>query len=160
MPFFLKVHCNYTGVRRFVTAYEDGVVWRMLTQKAKDKAKAIVFWEKHGLRATMDAFPVKRSTLFSWKKQLKEGHGKLTSLNEKKRMPKTKRKRIWPSEVIRKVKDIRHDPLHPNLGSEKIYPLLLVFCEANNLKCPKPATITRIIADDPEQDAPPVTVNA
>lgn len=151
MPFFHKIHCKYTGVKGFVTAYQDGVVWRMLTQKAKDKAKALVFWEKHGLRATIDAFSAKRSTLFEWKKQLKEGQGKLVSLNEKKRTPKRTRKRDWPFEVREKIKQMRHDPLHPNLGSEKIYPLLLTFCKEKNLPCPKSATITRIIADDPEK---------
>lgn len=134
-----------------MTVYRDGITWRMLTQKAKDKAKALVFWEKHGLQATMDAFSAKRSTLFEWKRQLKEGQGKLISLNEKKRIPKTKRKRIWPFEVIQKIKQIRYDPLHPNLGPEKIYSLLLEFCKEKYLACPTPATITRIIADDPEK---------
>lgn len=151
MPFFHKIHGKYTGVRGFVTAYNDGVIWRMLTQKAKDKAKTLVFWEKHGLQATMDAFPVKRSTLFVWKRQLKQGQGKLISLNEKKRIPKNKRKRIWPSAVIQKIRDIRRDPVCPNLGPEKIHPLLVIFCKEQSLPCPKPATITRIIADDPEK---------
>lgn len=123
----------------------------MLTQKAKDKAKALVFWEKHGLEATIDAFPVKRSTLFEWKKKLKESGGKLLSLNEKKRTPFHTRKRDWPFEVRQKIKQIRHDPLHPNLGPEKIYPLLLTFCKEQNFACPKSATITRIISDDPEK---------
>jgi len=91
----------------------------MLTQKAKDKAKVLIFWEKHGLEATIDAFPVKRSALFEWKRQLKEGQGKLISLNEKKRTPKRKRKRIWPFEVIQKIKEIRHNSLHPNLLARK-----------------------------------------
>jgi len=151
MPFFHKIHCKYTGVKGFVTAYEDGLIWRMLTQKAKDKAKTPVFWEKHGLQATQDAFSVKRSTLFEWKRQLKAGQGKLISLNEKKRTPKTTRKREWPFEIRQKIKQIRHDPLHPNLGPEKIYPLLLTFCQARNLTCPKPSTLTRSIADDPEK---------
>ena len=151
MPFFHKIHCKFTNIKGFVKAYEDGVVWRMLTQKAKDKAKVLIFWEKHGLEATMDAFPVKRSTLFEWKKQLKEGQGKLVSLNQKKRTPKRKRKRIWPFEVIQKIREIRRDSLHPNLGPKKIYTLLLAFCKEKNLRCPKPATITRIIADDPKR---------
>jgi len=123
----------------------------MLTEKAKYKAKVISFWEKHGLVATLDAFPQKRPTLFLWKKKLKEGGGKLMSLNDKKRIPKTTRKREWSFEIRQKIKAIRHDPVCPNLGSEKIYPLLKVFCDQQNLKCPKPKTIARIIADDPEK---------
>lgn len=124
----------------------------MITEKAKQKAKVLVFWEKHGLQATMDAFPVKRSALFEWRKKFAESKGKPESLNEKKRIPKTKRKRIWPFEVRQKIKNIRTDvEQHPNLGSEKIYPLLLRFCQENNLTCPQPRTIARIIADDPEK---------
>ena len=151
MEFFNHQHCKFTGIKGFVNLYEDGLKYRMLTEKAKYKAKVLVFWEKHGLEATIDAFPVKRSTLFEWKRQLKEGQGKLIALNEKKRTPKHTRKRDWPFEVRQKIKEIRRDPLHPNLGPEKIYPLLLRFCKEKKLDCPKPATITRIIADDPEK---------
>jgi len=149
MAFFHKIHCKHTGAKGFVNAYEDGLRYRMLT--AKYKAKVLVFWEKHGLAATKDAFPVKRSTLFKWKKKLKESGGKLLSLNEKKRTPKHTRKRDWPFEIRQKIKAIRHDPLHPNLGPEKIYPLLQMFCKERNLPCPSPATITRIISGDPEK---------
>jgi transposase InsO family protein len=151
MAFYNHWHCKFTGIKGFVNLYEDGLRYRMLTEKAKYKAKVLVFWEKHGLVATMDAFPVKRSTLFLWKQALKSGGGKLLSLNEKKRIPKNTRKRGWPLEIRQKIKQIRQGPLHPNLGPEKIYPLLLKFCEEQRHKCPEARTIARIIADDPEK---------
>ena len=151
MAFYQKIHCKYTGVKGFVNAYEDGLKYRMLTEKAKYRAKVLIFWEKHGLVATTDAFPVKRSTLFTWKKKFKEHGGKLLSLNEKKRTPQHTRKRDWPFEIRQKIKEIRHNPVSPNLGAEKIYSLLKSFCDIQNLKCPKPKTIARIIADDPEK---------
>jgi len=76
MAFYNKWHCKFTGIKGFVNAYEDGLRYRMLTEKAKYKAKLLVFWEKHGLVATMDAFSVKRSTLFLWKKKFKDNQGK------------------------------------------------------------------------------------
>ena len=60
----------------------------MITDKAKHKARVLAFWEKHGLTATLDAFPSKRSTLFNWKKQLKQGQGKLELLNDEQRTPR------------------------------------------------------------------------
>lgn len=152
MEFYNRIHCKYTGVKGFLTVYNDGLRYRyMITEKAKYKAKILAFWEKHGLEATTDAFPAKRSTLFEWKRKLKEGNGKPEALNEKKRAPKNTRRRDWPFEVRQKIKQIRHDPLHPNLGPDKIYPLLKKFCEEQNLKCPEIRTIARIIADDPEK---------
>ena len=152
MEFFNHWHCKYTGLKGFVNLYEYALKYSyMITEKAKYKAKVLVFWEKHGLAATMDAFSVKRSALFLWKQKLKNSGGKLESLDDKKRIPRTTRKREWPFEVRQKIKQIRYDPLHPNLGPEKIYPLLVKFCDEQNFKCPKPKTIARIIADDPEK---------
>ena len=50
---------------------------------------------------------------------------RIEALNEKSRAPQTKRRRIWPYEVIQEIKKLREE--HPNLGSEKIYPLLTEF---------------------------------
>ncbi|MBI4652984.1 transposase [Candidatus Kuenenbacteria bacterium] len=150
MEFYNHIHCKYTGVKGFLRLHNYALKWAyMITKKAKCKIKVLSFWEKHGLEATLDAFPVKRSTFFLWKKKLKESSGKLEALNEERRTPRTKRKRIWPCKIRDKIKNLREE--HPNLGPEKLYPLLLVFCNENNLICPKPRTVARIIADDPEK---------
>jgi len=118
----------------------------MITDKAQYKAKVLVFWEKYGLEATIEAFPVKRSTLFLWKKKVKKANGSFESLNEQKRTPKTSRKRIWSETIINEIKRLRWQ--YPNLGKDKIYPLLLEFCVSNHLvKCPKISTIGRLIKD-------------
>lgn len=142
----MHIHCKYTGIKGFVRLYQYGLKLRtMITDKAKSKAKILLFWEKHGLAATLDAFPVKRSTLFLWKKQFREGGQKMESLNEKSRAPHKKRKRLWPEEVIVEIKRLREE--HPNLGKDKIYPLLKGFCKKNQLPYPKPSTIGRLIKD-------------
>ncbi|MBZ1348868.1 MAG: hypothetical protein KY053_01370 [Candidatus Liptonbacteria bacterium] len=48
----------------------------MITTKAHQKARVLVFWEKYGLEAAMDAFKVKRRTLFYWKSQWEKGDKK------------------------------------------------------------------------------------
>jgi transposase InsO family protein len=150
MEFYNHIHCKYTGIKGFLNVYNYALKYRyMLTEKAKYKAKILVFWEKHGLEATLDAFPVKRSTLYLWKQQWEQGGKRIESLNEKSRAPRTKRKRIWPYEIIQEIKRLREE--HPNLGSEKIYPLLLEFCQDQELKCPRSRTIARIIADSPDK---------
>ena len=113
MAFYHHIYYKYTSTKGFVHAYEDGLRYRMLTEKAKYKAKVISFWEKHGLEATMDAFPVSKPILFLWKKKLKDNGGKLISLNDKKRIPKHTRKRDWPFRTRQKIKQIRHDHYTP-----------------------------------------------
>ena len=146
MVFFHHIHCKYTGIKGFVTLYNDALRYRyMITEKALKKAGILAFWEKHSLDATMEAFNIKRRSLFGWKRKLKEAGGKLEGLNDKSRVPRKKRKRIWRLEIISEIKRLRWD--HPNLGKEKLYPELKEFCERNNLVCPKPKTIGRLIKD-------------
>ena len=117
----------------------------MITQKALHKTKILVFWQKHGLEATLDAFPVKRRTLFNWQSRFKSGGLKPEALNDKSKAPKTKRKRLWLPAIIEEIKRLRWE--HPNLGKSKLYSELLEFCQDKNLKCPQISTIGRLIKD-------------
>lgn len=119
----------------------------MITEKAKHKARVLAFWDKHGRIAAEEAFGVTKKTLYNWKNQLKVGGGKLESLNDRSKRPKKIRSRRfeWPQSVKAEIKRLREE--HPNLGKDKIYPLLLKFCNKNNLSCPKPATIGNLIKD-------------
>ena len=93
----------------------------------------------------MEAFNVKARTLYEWKKKLKNGGNKPEALNEKSKAPRIRRKRIWSLEILNEITRLREK--YPNLGKEKIHPELLIFCKARDIKCPKPKTIGRIIAD-------------
>ena len=119
----------------------------MITEKAKHKASVLSFWQEHGTRATVEAFGIAKRTLYDWKKKQKEGEGKLESLNDKSKRPKKIRSRRdeWPETVRMEIRKLRED--HPNLGKEKIYPLLLKFCHEKKLICPKPATIGNLLKD-------------
>lgn len=119
----------------------------MITKKALEKARTLAFWEKHGIQATIDHSGKKERTLWLWKSQLIKGSGKLEALNEKSKSPRSKRKRLWPLEVIQEIKRIRDADVHPNLGKEKLYPELVKFCAAKGLKCPSITTIGRLIND-------------
>ena len=148
MEFFNHITSDIKGVRGFMTVYKDAIRYRyMITEKAIKKAKAVIFSEKHGLEATLDAFPHKRSTLYLWKQKWENGRKKIEALNEKSRAPKTKRKRLWPPEIAQEIKRLRSRDEHPNLGAEKIYPLLSGFCISGGLQCPKPRTIANLISD-------------
>jgi len=117
----------------------------MVTDKAKERQKILIFWEKHGLEATLDAFPVKRRTLFNWKARFNAAAGKLEALNAKSRAPQRKRKRVWDTRILEEIRRLRKE--HPNQGAQKLHPLLLDFCDIHGLSCPKPVTIERLIKD-------------
>ena len=117
----------------------------MITDTAKERTKILTFWKKYGEEAVEEAYGVKVRTLYRWQKKLKAGGGKLESLNPDSRTPKTKRKRLWDARILEELKRIRYE--HPNLGKEKLYPILLPFCTKLALPCPKPKTIGRLIGD-------------
>lgn len=146
MEFFNRIHCKYTGIKGFMTVYHDALRYRyMITKKALHRIKVLVFWEKHGLEVTLDAFPHKRSTLYLWKQQWVKGGKIPEALNEQSRIPRIKRKRLWNEAVLQEIKRLRRE--HPNLGEKKLYPLLSTFSATRGVSCPQPSTIGRIIRD-------------
>src|SRR3989344_5906027 len=59
---------------------------------------------------------------------------------------KAKRRTLWDVRIIEELKNLREK--HPNLGADKIHPLLLDFCDATGiLKHPSSSTIERLIKD-------------
>jgi transposase InsO family protein len=143
----MKIQSKYRGIRGFVTVYNHAVRYRyMITKQALERYKILIHWGKHGLESTVDAFSKSRRTLFYWKDLLDKGGGKPEALNPKNKAPKQKRKRIWDYRILEEIRKLRID--HPNLGKEKLYPLLMDFCDALGLGiCPKPMTIGRLLKD-------------
>lgn len=142
----MRIFNKNRGVRGSRTAQERHVRFAYMIQKeATRRAKIISFWKKHGLEATEEAYGVKRRTLFLWQRKLKDGNGKLESLNCGSKAPKKKRQRRYDYRIIDEIKRLRET--YPNLGEKKLYPLLKAYCTSHALVCPKPATIGRIIKD-------------
>jgi len=119
----------------------------MITKSAKKRARIIAFWDKHGLEAAMEAYEVKRSTLYGWKKDLNDGAGKLEALNVGSTRPQKVRSRIceWSPEIKDEIRKIREK--HPNLGKDKVYKEMVKWCKKSNHQCPSVTTIGRLIAD-------------
>lgn len=137
---------KFRGTKGFISTWERVLRFRyMISDTAKNRVRILAFWEKHGTGATEEAFGVKRRTLFLWQRKLKRCHGKLEALNPGSKAPKHKRKRSWDERIVQEIKRLRF--AHPNLGKEKIYPLLKKYCDERKLPCPKAKTIGRIIID-------------
>lgn len=142
----MQIHCKYSGIKGFINLYEYALKYSyMITDKAKGKAKILSFWAKHGLEATIDAFPVKRSTLFLWKKKLKDNNGNPEALNDKSKAPYKKRQRITDKRIEEFI--IAQRTEHPRLGKDKIKPLLNDHCLQQNIVSISESTIGRIIDD-------------
>ena len=136
------------GIRGFYKFAKYATNVSMIDETANKRYKILQFWKKHGLEATIDAFKVSRRTLYNWKKKLNLCTN-INMLSKQSTAPINKRKRAWPTEIYKKIQELRIK--HPNLAKEKIYPFLLAFCNDNSLKCPSIRTIGRIISDNPNK---------
>jgi len=118
----------------------------MITKQAKQRLKILNFWHQYGLKATFDAFRVKRSTLYYWQKMYQSNNCKLESLNPKSQAPLHRRKRLIDWRIIQEIRRLRND-VCPNMGKDKIKVFLDKFCQKNNLKSISASTIGRVIKD-------------
>ena len=143
----MRIRSNLKGTQGFVVAYNRLVRYRyMATEAAKRRLKILAHWERYGLESTMDAYGVKRRTLFYWKQRFETGGKKVEALNPGSRTPKQRRVRDWDQRIRDELRRLRDE--HPNLEKDKLYPLLATFVEGNGLgDCPKPSTIGRLIKD-------------
>ncbi len=142
----MRIFNKFKGTKGFISTWERVLRFKyMISEQAKQRCRILAFWEKHGTQATEEAFNIKRRTLFLWQQKLSRGYGKLESLNPGSKKPKSVRRRLWDEKIIEEIKRLRWE--HPNLGKDKLYPLLVIFCEARGLKCPKVKTIGRLIKD-------------
>ena len=145
----MKIQSKYRGIKGFVTVYNRAVRYAyMITKTALKRFKILEHWKKHGIESTIHAFEVSERTLWNWKDRLAKGAGKVESLNPCKRTPQNKRKRIWDHRILEEIRRLRSQEEHPNLGKEKLYPLIKDFVNANELgEVPSPKTIGRLITD-------------
>jgi transposase InsO family protein len=143
----MKIFNRFKGTKGFISTWERVIRFRdMITKEAKRRTRILNFWKQHGLLATQDAFKVSRRTLFDWQQRLSKGNGDVASLNPKTKAPKTRRKRSWDTRLLGEIKKLRID--HPNLGADKLLPLLLDFADVEGItRVPGSSTIERLIKD-------------
>jgi len=138
-------HCQgFSGMYNYGSKHFNPNI--MITDKAKERLRILKYWQKYGLEATKDAFGVKRSTLFYWKKIYKESDYRIDSLNPGKTIRKNKNRREIHPLILKEIKRLRIE-ICPNMDKEKIKKYLDVFCRKNNLELYSVSKIGRIIRE-------------
>lgn len=107
------------------------------------RLKVIKHSKRFGLASALSAYPVARSTLFLWKKKLKESQGRLSSLIPESTRPKRVRIMIIHPLILKEVERLRKK--HYRLGKQKIKPLLYEYCLKQGLKPPSASLIGKLI---------------
>jgi len=141
---------KYGHCKGFSSMYNYGLKHfnpnNMITNRAEERLRILIYWKKFGLEATKEAFNVKRSTLFSWQKKHRDSGNKLASLNLGKTIRKNKNKRYIHPLILKEIKHLRLE-VCPNMGKEKIKKYLDVFCKKNKLEVYSVSKIGRTIKE-------------
>lgn len=114
-------------------------------EEIEKRLKVLKFFDTYGSEATREAFGVSRSTVFLWKKKLKEAEGRITSLAPLSRVPKRRRCRETDPRIISFIRDYR--TFHPGVGKETIQPCLDQYCDEHGIASVSESTVGRVIKD-------------
>jgi len=120
----------------------------------KKRVEIIEFFDEFGEKAARKAFHKARSTIYLWKKKLKEEGGRLSALCPESKAPKSPREK---RKVNQSIEDfiIQYREKHPGVGKETIRPILDVYCQQLGLQSISESTIGRVIANLKERNLLP-----
>ena len=136
----------FHGIRGFERFAYYCYRFDMISQEAQRRYKMVLFYEKYGLDATLEAFEISKRTLYRYKALLQKGGNKIESLEPKSKAPKHPRQSTVPTETVAQIKKLREE--YPNIGKAKLYHLLKPWCTQHDLPLPSESTIGRVIAGD------------
>lgn len=113
------------------------------SQTVQFRLEVLSFFEKHGPRATLDAFKVSRATLYSWRKSLKDSRYNSASLIPKPTRPRRCRRMMTDERLLTFIRNLRES--NYRLGKAKIKILLNVYCDDLKLERISASLIGKII---------------
>ncbi len=119
----------------------------------EQKLKILKHIEKFGIKSAIHAFEVKKSSVYSWKKKLKENWNNHGCIQNQSTRPNKCRTRVgnWDYRIEEYIQKTRFQ--HPGLTKEKVWKLLCDYAKEESLhanpisKVPSIATVGRIISD-------------
>lgn len=143
----MRQFCIYKGIKGFVGLYNYGYKHtRMITKKATERMRILIFWRIHGFKATKDAFNVSRSSLFAWRQEYRKGGSKLEALNPGSQIRHHQQKRTIDCRIVVEIRRLCLE-VCPNMGKDKVKIFLDPFCEKAEIKSISVSTIGRVIKD-------------
>jgi putative transposase len=119
----------------------------------EQRLEILKFFDEFGLQATRRAFKLSRSTIFLWKKKIREASGKISALAPGNRAPLHRRKRITNPFIARFIIDYRTK--HPRADKTTITPVLASACIKAGIRPISESTVGRIIHDLKEKGSLP-----
>jgi len=137
------------GIKGLLRVAKLGLIDANMDDIVRKRLKILNHWHKFGLASTVDAFGVSKSTLYAWRKSLRQAGGNTVALKPVSKRPKRVRAPAWCPQIMAELKRLRQSI--PNLGKEKVFAKLVAFCQQHGLVLPSVSTIGRMIASAPDK---------
>ncbi len=128
--------------RFLMKTIQNSLAWES-SDVAKFRLHTINHHYKHGLRSTLDAFNIKKSTFYDWKKAYEQSRGRIISLVPKTTTPDHVRRMQTDWRLIEFIKQMRKD--YGNVGKNIIKPFLDAYTQKIGINSIGPTTIGKII---------------
>lgn len=114
-----------------------------ISNEAKFRIEVLNHFNKFGLDSTVNAYKLHKSTIYRWKKRLKQAEGQSSCLIPKSRRPNNLRQMKTDIRLVEMIRDLRH--LHYRIGKRKIKRILDKYAINLGIKSIAVDTIGKII---------------
>lgn len=128
--------------RILMKTLQNSLIWET-SDVAQYRLHVLNHYYRYGLHPTMDAFNVKKSTLYDWRKSYEQHHKRIIGLVPTSTKPKSVRAMETDWRLIEFIKEMRNE--HGNIGQNIIKPFIDVYAKELGISTIGLTTIAKII---------------
>lgn len=134
-----RFHHGYTAMMKTLNSslkYESN-------DPTKFRLHVLEYGKKHGVKATLDAFHIGRSTYYEWRQAFERSKGKLVSLVPRSTRPHHTRRMVVDERLLELIKSVREQ--YGRIGKEKLKVLVSAYAESLGISGYSAGKIGKII---------------
>jgi len=114
-----------------------------ISDVAQFRIHVINHYYKYGLKPTLDAFKVKKSTFYDWRRTYEQSGKRMISLVPKSTAPAHVRRMETDWHIVDFIKEMRKD--HGNIGKSMLKPFVDAYAKELDIKTISATTIGKVI---------------
>jgi len=128
--------------RRLMRSMENSLAME-ISDVAQFRIHVINHYYKYGLKPTLDAFKVKKSTFYDWRRTYEQSGKRMISLVPKSTAPAHVRRMETDWHIVDFIKEMRKD--HGNIGKSMLKPFVDAYAKELDIKTISATTIGKVI---------------
>ena len=139
---YLRPKFSQKSYHILMKALQDSMA-QEISDVAKFRIHVITHYYKYGLRPTLDAFKIEKSSLYNWKHAYEKNGRRVIALVPKKTRPLHVRQMQTDWRLVAFIKEMRKE--HGNIGKSMLKPFLDAYAQKLGIRSIGTTTIQKII---------------